>query len=296
MLTRLRLLFLKPFALLANWYFKPPVPFECNYFDGQASTFLRLHVSKSNLRIRQLENSKKEQGAVQKVVCDGIMSIAGNLTPFTTGTTGASCVMCTFIVGGGMVVSMIIRKILGIVDAVWVSDSAISNVFIYFVGIFTAYMVAFTLFPYMMFFKYLLHAKEADMKDPYAHYGNNDFNRRFFVAAIKSESDPSDEVIVGTIAVQEPESLSPFNPGTDAEIRRVSIVPAVRGQGIARMLYNRVETFVRQHESLKRIVLSTSSLQHKALMMYKHYGFRELARKRVVGGVLEIVFLAKSLR
>ena len=134
------------------------------------------------------------------------------------------------------------------------------------------------------------------MKDPYAHYGNNDFNRRFFVAAIKSESDPSDEVIVGTIAVQEPESLSPFNPGTDAEIRRVSIVPAVRGQGIARMLYNRVETFVRQHESLKRIVLSTSSLQHKALMMYKHYGFRELARKRVVGGVLEIVFLAKSLR
>ena len=295
MLARLRLLFLKPFALLANWYFKHYVPLQCHYFDEQASNFSRLHFSKSEIRIRLLENSTEEQKAVQKLVFDNLMSIVGNFTPFTIGTR-ASRVISAFVVAGGVIVSVLVRKILGILN-VLVLHSAISNVLFSFLGILTAYMVAFTLFPYIIFFNYLSDAKEKDMAVPYEHYTNNDFNRRrFFVVAIKPESDPNNEVIVGTFAVHEPDARSPFDPATDAEIRRVSITPAARGQGIARMLCDRIETFAREVKNVKRIVLSTSSLQHKAIAMYKHFGFRELIREPVLGGVFHLVYLTKSIR
>ena len=137
------------------------------------------------------------------------------------------------------------------------------------------------------------------MRDPHEHYcnaNNNNQTRSFFVATTGSESGPNDEVVVGTIAVQEASAGSVFNPATDAEIRRVSVVPAARGQGVARELYKQVEMFVKNHKRFKRIVLSTTSLHAKALMMYKHYGFREMSRQPILlGGSIYLVNLTKDI-
>ena len=293
----LHFLVLKPFALVINWYYNPPVPLTLKYFDDQIQASNNLHSGDSNarVRIRALKNSNAERTVVQQIVCDGLMAvIVGNFTPFRWLGVRMSCILCAAAVGGGMVLSVMIRKLVqGIVPVEWMSNPAIENVFVYALGLFTAYFVIFTLFPYWIIFNYLLKALETDMRDPYDHYCNAGKGRNFFVAVKYLESEPSKEVIVGTIAVQEPEEASPFNPETDIEIRRVSIVPDARGQGIARMLRKEVEQFALASKHLKRMVLSTSSLQPKAIMMYKRYMFRELIRIPV--RAVEIVFMMKDI-
>ena len=284
-LTYLRFLLVKPFALFANWYYNPPVPLEWNYIEGQTQTSNILQSSKSNLRvrIRSLKNTDAERAAVQKILCDAIMStVVGHFVPCGIRMKG-SFTLCTATVGVGAVISIVLRKLIrGILT---VESILAIDILIYFWSTFTAYVIVFTLLRYRAVFNYLFHSLETDIQDPYAHYcnvNNGCSKRNFFVATAHTESDPSNEAIIGTIAVQEPQEGSPFNPATDAEIRRVAIVPNARGHGITRMLYNRVETFVESYKKpllpVKRMVLSTTSAQRKALVVYNHYGFRELTR------------------
>jgi putative acetyltransferase len=72
--------------------------------------------------------------------------------------------------------------------------------------------------------------------------------------------------IVGTVAaVPKPSGLY---------VRSMAVLPAAKGQGIARRLLSEIENFATQHH-YQRLFLSTTPFLHDAIRLYEHYGFAQ---------------------
>lgn len=82
----------------------------------------------------------------------------------------------------------------------------------------------------------------------------------------------------------------------EAELRRVYVAPAARGQGIGRLMLADAEARCRAW-GFDRIVLSTSELHVAARRLYRSTGFEERRSEVVVldGVPLRVFHLAKSL-
>ena len=61
-------------------------------------------------------------------------------------------------------------------------------------------------------------------------------------------------------------------PGV-AELQRMVVVPSCRGKGIGKKLLNELTAHARK-QGIKKLVLSTASIQAPAIQMYKKHGFK----------------------
>lgn len=118
--------------------------------------------------------------------------------------------------------------------------------------------------------RYVDHALKDDMADIPAHYQSGP-RSSFWVA----ESDGPSGGIVGIVGIQ-PRELE-----EEAELRRMSVSPSVRRQGVGRRLLDTTEEFCRSQGYL-RIGLSTVDILKPALLMYQNYGYA-LERKEPYG-------------
>jgi len=109
--------------------------------------------------------------------------------------------------------------------------------------------------------RYVDHALEDDMADIPAHYQSGP-RSNFWVAELDSPSTG----IVGIVGIQ-PRELE-----EEAELRRMSVSPTVRRQGVGRRLLDTTEEFCRSRGYL-RIGLSTVDILKPALLMYENYGY-----------------------
>ena len=127
---------------------------------------------------------------------------------------------------------------------------------------------------------YITSCLEADMKDPMSHYDAAK-KRQFWVAV-----DDVTGAVVGTVAAEDVSA-----PGThgkedgwvdgDAELRRMSVSPTVRGRGVGKLLFAQVKSFC-EEQGFKRIVLTTTNLQADACnRLYPGLGFELVGPKRI---------------
>lgn len=73
------------------------------------------------------------------------------------------------------------------------------------------------------------------------------------------------EIVVGTVAAVPKDS--------GLYVRSMAVLPALRGQGIGRMLLQTVEDFAIHHHH-SRIFLSTTPYLKEAIRLYEHFGFQ----------------------
>lgn len=176
---------------------------------------------------------------------------------------------------------------------------------------------------------YITKSLKTDMVNPFGHYndgGNYNWlvhsdnecgvivgettaenayrqKSRFFVAVMKSDTDSCDvkETVVGTVAVEPAvradgrcDNPLLYRPNfEDAELRRMSVSPHVRGLGVAKKLFEALEQFC-MDAGYKRIVLSTSGTQVDAVKMYPKFGFAMVETQTHLS-VIKILYVIKNL-
>ena len=106
---------------------------------------------------------------------------------------------------------------------------------------------------------------DSDLKDISASYLDRNGVFRVAVAA--------DERIVGCAG------LYPLEGG-EAEIRKMYLLPAFRGQGLGRLLLEQLVAEARQR-GYRRLVLETASVLTSAEALYRSFGFLEVARSHM---------------
>lgn len=100
------------------------------------------------------------------------------------------------------------------------------------------------------------HSEEDQLRDPQAHF--IDPGGQIFVAL---EGD----AVVGTCAVL------PYSEGA-FELAKLTVTPACRGRGIARLLVERCIAYAREQHADRVILVSNSQLR-EALRLYETLGF-----------------------
>ena len=123
-------------------------------------------------------------------------------------------------------------------------------------------------FPRYVADEYIARSLATDMHSPCAHYLST--RGRCFWVAIEASSG----ALAGTIAIEPPSGADGLKwRSSDAELRRMSVMPWARRRGVARALFAEVLRFAEQSPQYERLVLSTSTLQRVAHDWYPTLGF-----------------------
>ncbi|MBO19799.1 MAG: hypothetical protein CL732_04575 [Chloroflexi bacterium] len=107
--------------------------------------------------------------------------------------------------------------------------------------------------------RYVDHSLRDDMADIPGHYLSG-LRSNFWVADSAGE-------VVGIVGIQ------PRERPDEAELRRMSVSPTVRRQGLGQRLLETTEEFCRGN-GYRRICLSSVNILQPALAMYQKYGYR----------------------
>ena len=106
----------------------------------------------------------------------------------------------------------------------------------------------------------------ADIPGSYLSHPRSNFWVADSGGAPALSADAPANMIVGIVGIQ-PRELE-----EEAELRRMSVSPSVRRQGIGRRLLETTEDFCRE-KGYRRICLSTVGILQPALAMYARYGY-----------------------
>lgn len=82
--------------------------------------------------------------------------------------------------------------------------------------------------------------------------------------------------------------------GEEAEIRKMYLVPQVRGHGQARILLNDLVSAARER-GFQRVVLETASVLEEAISLYVSFGFRPIEREHLASRCDQAYALELSL-
>ena len=107
--------------------------------------------------------------------------------------------------------------------------------------------------------RYIDRALKDDMGDILVHYQAHPRGNFWVVASL--------DTLLGHVGIQ------PTEKENEAELRRMSVSPTVRRQGVGRRLLAKTEDFCRSR-GYNRIILSTVDFLKPALAMYHNNGYR----------------------
>ena len=134
----------------------------------------------------------------------------------------------------------------------------IPNFFACTINLFASGLMGFAGENQAEFSRYVQHSLDDDLADISGNYLDSPLNH-FWVAE-------AGDRIVGIVGVQ-------WRTDEEAELRRMSVTPDVRRQGIGLGLLKTVEDFCRK-SGYKRLKLITVSQMSAAIAMYQKFGFR----------------------
>jgi len=164
-------------------------------------------------------------------------------------------------------------------------------------------LIALVLLAYVASSVWMVYGSNSNDIDP--HLWDYDIERksRLWVAEVKGEDGITR--IVGTIAivnraddgkticinkVETERTLNVRCVARTAQLRRMAVLPAFRGMGIARALIQTTVEFCREHR-FTRIFLITTWVHTRARSLYEQYGFRCIASPTFSGCLGQITRL-----